>query len=210
MARAATAHVRPGHAAHPTTRVENIDAARILEEIADLLEIQGENPFRIRAYRTAARTIETLTVPAASLAGEDRLDELPGIGADLAGKIRTILETGTLPLLRELTAKTPESLVQMLRIPGLGPKRAKEIYDELDITTLTDLETAATSGRLRELPGIKAVTEQKILHGIAALRGHAARWRLDEADASVRPLVAHLQASAVSRLTGDRAAVARR
>jgi len=116
MARAATAHARPAHAAHPATRVEHIDVARILEEIDD----------------------------------------------------------------------------------------------ELDITTLTDLETAATSGRLRELPGIKAVTEQKILHGIAALRGHAARWRLDEADASVRPLVAHLQASAVSRLTGDRAAVARR
>ena len=195
----AAANARPVRAsARP---VENIDIARIFEEIADLLEIQGENPFRIRAYRAAARTIETLTVPAASLAGEGRLDELPGIGEDLAGKIGTILETGTLPLLQELTAKTPESLVQMLRIPGLGPKRARQIYDTLHLATLADLETAVKSGRLRQLRGIKAATEQKILTGLASLRGHAARWRLDEADAYIRPLVAHLKTSpAVSRL----------
>jgi DNA polymerase (family 10) len=197
----ATARAHPIHARAPARAVENIDIARILSEIADLLEIQGENQFRVRAYRAAARTIETLTVPAASLASEGRLDELPGIGEDLAGKIGTILETGTLPLLRELTAKTPESVVQMLRIPGLGPKRAKQIYETLHVATLADLETAVKSGRLRQLRGIKAATEQKILTGLASLRGHAARWRLDEADAYVRPLVAHMQASpAVSRL----------
>jgi len=201
MPRAAAARAHAVRARGPARPVENIDIARIFEEIADLLEIQGQNPFRIRAYRAAARTIETLTVPAASLASEGRLDELPGIGEDLAGKIQTILRTGTLPLLQQLTAKTPESLVQMLRIPGLGPKRAKQIYDTLHVATLVDLETAARSGRLRELPGIKAATEQKILVGLASLRGHATRWRLDEADAYVRPLVAHLKASpAVSRL----------
>lgn len=201
MARSATVRVDATHRPHPARRIENIDIARLFEEIADLLEIQGENPFRIRAYRTAARTIETLTVPAASLASEDRLDELPGIGADLAGKIRTILETGTLPLLQELAAKTPESLVQMLRIPGLGPKRAKQIYERLGITTLETLETAARSGRLRKLPGIKEATEQKILRGLADLRGHAGRWRLAEADAYLQPLLAHLKAShAVTRL----------
>jgi DNA polymerase (family 10) len=201
MPRTAAARTHPVHARAPARPVENIDIAHIFEEIADLLEIQGGNPFRIRAYRAAARTIETLTVPAASLAGEGRLDELPGIGEDLAGKIGTILETGTLPLLQELTTKTPESLVQMLRIPGLGPKRAKQIYDTLHVATLADLERAATTGRLRELPGIKAATERKLLTGLASLRGHAPRWRLDEADAHVRPLVAHLKASpAVSRL----------
>jgi DNA polymerase (family 10) len=201
MARAAAARVHVSKLPHRAQPVENIDVARIFEELADLLEIQGGNPFRIRAYRTAARTIETLTVPAASLAGEDRLDELPGIGADLAGKIRTILDTGTLPLLQELTGKIPEGLVQMLRIPGLGPKRAKQIYDTLRLTTLDDLEAAARSGRLRTLPGIKETTERKILEGIAALRGHAARWRLDEADAYIQPLLAHLKSSpAVSRL----------
>src|SRR5690606_20638740 len=98
--------------------IENIDIARIFDQIADLLEIQGGNPFRVRAYRTAARTVQSLAVPAASLAAEGRLDELPGIGADLAGKIATILETGTLPLLDELAARTPAGLVELLRIPG--------------------------------------------------------------------------------------------
>ena len=202
MARAAAAaRIDTGHVRHPRRPLENIDIARILEEVADLLEIQGENAFRIRAYRTAARTIETLAAPAASLASEGRLDELPGIGADLAGKICTILDTGTLPLLHELAAKTPESLVQMLRIPGLGPKRAKQIYETLGVTTLDALEAAARTGRLRELPGIKETIERKILGGIATLRGHGGRWRLAEADAYLKPLLAHLEASpAVARL----------
>ena len=201
MGRAATARIHTAQAPPPRRAMENIDIARMLEEIADLLEIQGENAFRIRAYRTAARTIGALAVPAATLVAEGRLDELPGIGSDLAGKISTILDTGTLPLLRQLAAKTPESLVQMLRIPGLGPKRAKQIYDTIGVKTLEALEEAARSGRLRELPGIKETTEQKILRGIADLRGHAGRWRLAEADAYLQPLLAHLEASpAVTRL----------
>jgi DNA polymerase (family 10) len=175
--------------------MENIDIARIFDEVADLLEIQGGNPFRVRAYRTAARTIQGLAVPAASVAAEGTLDELPGIGEDLAGKIVTILETGTLPLLRELTARTPEGLVDMLRIPGLGPKRARLLYDTLGIASIDALETAARRGTLAELRGIKDATVRKILRGIADLRGRAGRWRLDEADAYVRPLVAHLRAN---------------
>lgn len=175
--------------------IENIDIARLFDEIADLLEIQGENPFRVRAYRTAARTIQGLAVPAASLAAEGKLDELPGIGKDLAGKIVTILETGTLPLLDELTARTPEGLVEMLRIPGLGPKRARLIYDKLGITSIDALEDAAQRGTLGQLRGIKETTVRKILQGIANLRSRAGRWRLDEADAYIRPLVALLEAS---------------
>ncbi|RPI48979.1 MAG: DNA polymerase/3'-5' exonuclease PolX [Acidobacteria bacterium] len=202
MGRRATAEAGGAHdARHAKHALTNIDVARILEEIADLLEIQGGNVFRVRAYRNAARTIETLGVPVSSLVEDNCLDELPGIGSDLAGKICTILKTGTLPLLNELTSKTPESLVQMLRIPGLGPKRAKQIYDTLGVTTLDALENAAKTGRLRALRGIKGITEQKILHGIAALRGHGARWRLAEADAYVQPLLAHLRANpAVERL----------
>jgi DNA polymerase (family 10) len=196
MRHAATARASAREAPTRVRRsVENIDIARIFDEIADLLEIQGENPFRVRAYRTAARTIQTLTRPAAALASEKRLDELPGIGSDLAEKISTILETGTLPLLRELTARTPEGLVAMLRIPGLGPKRAKLIYDTLGIDTVDALEAAAKSGRLGELRGIKETTTRKILQGIADLRGHAGRWRLAEADAYLQPLLAHLKHS---------------
>jgi DNA polymerase (family 10) len=200
VGKAATARVAPS-APTPRRAVENIDIARIFEEIADLLEIQGENQFRVRAYRTAARTIGTLAVPVTTVACEGRLDELPGIGSDLADKICTILKTGTLPLLRELAAKTPESLVQMLRIPGLGPKRAKQIYDTLGITTLYALETAAKSGKLRELPGIKNTIEHKILQGLADLRGRSGRWRLADADAYVQPFLSHLRASpAVAQL----------
>ena len=198
MARAAAAGA---HAAMVKRRVENLDIARIFEEIGDLLEIQGGNQFRVRAYRAAARTIGTLAVPAATLDAGGRLEELPGIGSDLADKIRTILETGTLPLLQELTAKTPESVVQMLRIPGLGPKRASQIYEKLGIETLEALEAAARAKRLRGLPGIKEATERKILQGLAGLRGHAGRWRLADADAYVQPLVAYLEGcSAVTRL----------
>lgn len=201
MRHAATARASPREAhARPRRTVENIDIARIFDEIADLLEIQGENPFRVRAYRTAARTIQTLARSAASLACEGRLDELPGIGGDLAEKICTILETGTLPLLRQLTAKTPEGLVAMLRIPGLGPKRAKLIYDTLGIKTVDALEEAGKSGRLGKLRGIKETTARKILQGIADLRGHAGRWRLAEADAYLQPLLAHLKQSPVVTL----------
>ena len=201
MARAAAARAHAPGAPRARGPVENIDIARVFEEIADLLEIQGENTFRVRAYRTAARTIGTLTVPAASMTAEGDLEELPGIGADLAGKIRTIVRTGSLPLLRQLTAKTPEGVVEMLRIPGLGPKRAKEIYDRLHVKSLEALDAAARAGRLRTLPGIKTATEQKILHGLAELRGHAGRWRIDQADAYLQPLLRHLKASpAVARL----------
>jgi DNA polymerase (family 10) len=173
--------------------LENIDVARMFDEVADLLELQGGNAFRIRAYRTAARTLESLPVPAVSLARKGTLHDLPGIGDDLAGKICTILDTGSLPLLAELTAKTPEALVQLLRIPGLGPKRAVQIHEQLGITTIDELEAAARAGRLRAIRGVKETLERRILEGIAEIRGRAGRWRLVDAEAYVRPLVAHLE-----------------
>jgi DNA polymerase (family 10) len=202
MARAAASPVAAQPVADTARRVENLDIARIFEEIADLLEIQGENPFRIRAYRTAARTIGALPTPAATISqhAPAQLAQLPGIGDDLAHKIVTIIETGTLPLLKELEAKTPATLVQMLRIPGLGPKRAHLLYTKLGITTLDALEAAARAGTLRTLPGIKQMTERKILDGLAALSARPTRWRLADADVYVQPLVAYLEANAaVSR-----------
>jgi DNA polymerase (family 10) len=175
--------------------MENIEIASILDEIADLIEIQDGNPFRVRAYRTAARTIGTVGTPVATLikTGPAALEALPGIGADLAGKIATICRTGTLPLLAQLTRKTPAGVVALLRIPGIGPKRARLIYRRLGVKTLTQLGEAARAGRLAALPGLGKATEQAILRGLAQERAHGGRMRLAEAEALVRPLLEHLR-----------------
>ena len=177
--------------------MENIEIARIFEDVADLLEMLGASVFRIRAYRAAARTVETLGTPAESLLKKDRnaLEALPGIGKDLAGKIREIIETGELTLLKELAVQIPESVIQMIRIPGLGPKRAKQIYDQLGIATLAGLEQAAREGRLRALRGWKETMEAKVLQGIADLKAWRGRFRLVEADAAIRPLLERLEAT---------------
>ena len=175
--------------------MENIEIAKTFDEVADLLEIQGANPFRVRAYRTAARTIGTLNTSVESLVRKNghALEELPGIGADLAGKIAGLCRTGELPLLKELTRKTPESLVTLLRIPGVGPKRATLIFRELGVKTLPQLEKAARAGRLSALRGLGPVVEQSILRGIEQEKVHAARMPLAEAEAYVRPLVEALR-----------------
>ena len=177
--------------------MENIEIARIFEDVADLLEMLGASVFRIRAYRGAARTVETLGTPAESLLKKDEnaLEALPGIGKDLAGKIREIIETGELTLLKELTVQIPESVIQMIRIPGLGPKRAKQIYDQLGIATLAGLEQAAREGKLRALRGWKETMEAKVLQGIADLKAWRGRFRLVEADAAIRPLLERLEAT---------------
>ena len=177
--------------------MENIEIARIFEDVADLLEMLGASVFRIRAYRAAARTVETLGTPAESLLKQDgnALEALPGIGKDLAGKIREIIETGELTLLKELTVQIPESVIQMIRIPGLGPKRAKQIYDQLGIATLAGLEQAARDGKLRALRGWKETMEAKVLQGIADLKAWRGRFRLVEADAAIRPLLERLEAT---------------
>ncbi len=177
--------------------MENIDIARTFEEVADLLDIQGANPFRVRAYRNAARTVGTLNTPIAMLLKRNghALEQLPGIGADLAGKIGVLCKTGSLPLLGQLKRKTPETLVTLLRIPGVGPKRAKLIYRKLGVKTLPQLERAARAGRLSELPGLGDATEQSILRGIAQEHSHTARVPLADAEAYVRPLVEALRAT---------------
>jgi DNA polymerase (family 10) len=175
--------------------MENIQIARLFEEVADLLDIQGANPFRVRAYRTAARTIGTLGTPVETLLEHDghALEELPGIGADLAGKIAVVCRTGDLPLLRQLTRKTPESLVALLRIPGVGPKRATLVYKKLGVKTLAALEKAARAGRLATLPGMGETVQQAILRGIAQEKAQRGRLPLADAEAYVRPLVERLR-----------------
>ncbi|MGN2390267.1 DNA polymerase/3'-5' exonuclease PolX [Pelomicrobium sp. G1] len=174
--------------------VHNADIAAMFEEIADLLEIQGANPFRVRAYRNAARTVEGLGRDLAVLvkAGED-LTELPGIGEDLAAKIREAVETGRLAFLDRLHKELPPAITELLKIPGLGPKRVKALYHDLGVQTLEQLARAARDGRIRELPGFGAKTEEKILEAVEAHLSSARRFKLAVAAQYAAPLVEHLR-----------------
>jgi len=141
--------------------MDNDDVAKVLGETADMLELAGENFFRVRAYRNAAQSIRDQTVQVADLTPE-QIDEIPGIGADLAKKVRTVVETGDLPLHHELAAKFPPRLLELRDVSGLGPKRLKLLIDRLNIRSRDDLENAVKSGRLRKLSGFGPKLEQRI------------------------------------------------
>ncbi len=173
--------------------VHNTDVAAIFEEIADLLGLDGANEFRIRAYRNAARTLGQLSQPVADLieAGKD-LSELPDIGDDLAGKIETIVETGTLPLLEELEDKIDPAMVELMDVPGLGPKRVRTLHDELGITTRADLKKAAEAEQIRAVEGFGEKTEQNILEGLDEI-GEERRRLLASVEPVATSLVAYLE-----------------
>ena len=174
--------------------VHNADIASVFEEIADLLEIENANPFRVRAYRNAARQVEGMGVPVADMVakGED-LTELPGIGDDLAAKIREMVETGKCRFLEKLRRKTPPTITELLKIPGLGPKRVRALYHELDVQTLEQLARAARDGRIRELPGFGAKTEQTVLDAISAHVAEQRRFKLAVAAQYAEPLKKYLE-----------------
>jgi DNA polymerase (family 10) len=171
----------------------NAQIAAIFDEMADILEFQGANPFRVRAYRNAGRTINDLSQALATMvaAGRD-LTEIDGIGDDLAAKIVTLTTTGDLPQLQELRSQVPESVLALLRIPGMGPKKAAALYRELGIQNLDMLREACQAHRVRELKGFGAKTEELILKGIdlAAAAGQRIYWA--EADDYVRAIREHL------------------
>ncbi len=159
--------------------MENIDYAHVFEEIADLLDIQGANPFRVRAYRNGARTIETLAQPIESMLADEnaRLEDLPGIGKDLAAKIRELHQTGELESLKELRQEVPASLIEIMHIPGLGPKRARLLWEGLELSSVDELEEAAKDGSLEALPGFGKTLQERILKGIAELKARAGRFK---------------------------------
>ncbi len=174
--------------------VHNEDVAAVFDEMADLLDIQDANPFRVRAYRNAARTVRGLGRDLGEMVEQGKdLTKLPGIGKDLAEKIEEILESGTTQALKDLHKEVPASLGELLRIPGLGPKRVKAIYKERKIKTLKQLEKAARKGELRELSGFGAKTEQHILDVIAAHRETERRFLLSVAAQYAEPLVEYLK-----------------
>lgn len=174
--------------------IHNADIAAIFEEIADLLEIQDANPFRVRAYRNAARTIGELGREVAGiLAAGEKLPKLPGIGADLAAKIEEIATTGRCRFLEELRSQLPPTITQLLHIPGLGPKRVKMLYDSLQVQTLDELARAAEAGRIRELPGFGEKTERAILEAIRAHASQERRYSIAVATQYAEALIAHLR-----------------
>jgi DNA polymerase (family 10) len=177
--------------------MENPEVSQAFEEVADLLELQEGNPFRVRAYRNAARTINDLSETVAEIALDPtrKLEDLPGIGADLAGKIRTLLETGDLPLRRQLRSQVPAGLRDMLGVPGLGSKRAQILYKQLGIRSLEKLRTAAQYHRIRELKGFGAKTEENILHGLEQLAQVGKRVYLAEAKVYADALMRHLRST---------------
>jgi len=183
--------------------VHNADIGAIFEEIADLLEIRGENPFRVRAYRNAARSVGELGRDLATLLEEGQdLPKIPGVGADLAAKIREICKTGTCRLLEQLHREMPPAITELLKIPGLGPKRVRLLHDKLKIRAVEDLKRAARAGRIREIAGFGAKTEESILHALAE-RGEAPeRCKLAVAAQYAAALEAYLaKVSGVQKVT---------
>ncbi len=155
--------------------MKNQEVARIFREIAKILELKGENVFRIRAYEHAAQSLDNLEDAIEVVAGKGALKEIPGIGADLAEKIKEIIKTGKLKYLDELKKKMPDGLVKMMEIPSLGPKTVKKLYEELKIDSVEKLEKAVREGKLKNLEGIREKTEENILRGIGLIKKGASR-----------------------------------
>jgi DNA polymerase (family 10) len=174
--------------------VKNADIAAAFEQIADLLELQNANPFRVRAYRNAARVVGELKLDlAATIAAGRPLPKLPGIGADLEAKIREFATTGRMAALERLKKEVPAGVAELLKLPGLGPKRVRALYEELHVHTLPQLLRAARDGRIRSLPGFGAKTEQRIAEAIERQLGQVKRFKLAIAAQYADALLAHLK-----------------
>lgn len=175
--------------------IANQQIADIFDEIADLLEISDANPFRVRAYRNAARTLRSSSVGLAEMvAAEGKVPHLPGIGHDLAEKIVEIVGTGRCAALDDLHARLPTTLLDLLKLPGLGPKRVKKLHDALGIRSIEDLRRAAASGRIHDLAGFGDKVEGRILAALEARVGATERFRLDVVAPIAQELVGYLRA----------------
>ena len=161
--------------------MNNRRISELFRRIAQILMIKGDNPFRIRAYERAAQNIDSLTEDIAVLMAEGKLTSLSGIGKDLADKIKELITTGKIHLYEELAKSIPEGVLELLAIPGVGPKTAQVLFKELKITSVADLETAIRKKRLQGIPGIKAKTVENLMGGIALLKRGKERMPLSRA-----------------------------
>lgn len=175
--------------------MKNQEIADIFNEIADILEIKGENPFRIRAYRRASQNIEGLTKDVSELSREELL-KIPGIGQDLASKIEEYLTTGKIKSHEDLKKEVPEGFAALLSVPSLGPKTAKLLYERLKIKNIDELEKLAREHKLIGLPGIKEKTEENILRGIEMLKRGKERQPLGRVLPIASDILEHLKKNA--------------
>ena len=159
--------------------LERRDAADALDEIAELLELRGDNPFRVRAFAGGARTVKGLADFDERLAA-GTLTEVKGIGKGLAAELAAMAATGTSPLLEELRAAVPEGLIALRRVPGIGPKKARTLYEEVGIRSLAELEYACVENRLKGLKGFGGKTQEKVLEALRAMKRHAGKLRRDD------------------------------
>ena len=173
--------------------MENLDVARTLTTLADLLEIQGANPFRIRAYRNAVNSVNSLSRPLTAMvsAGED-LTELPGVGKSVAHHIVELLETGRIERLDEITTDMPVTLAELMRLDGVGPKKAKKLFDELDVKSVDDLAVELDAGTVQELDGFGVRSVEKIRHAIEDYRKHIGRFQINEVEMLIAGLLEYL------------------
>ncbi len=173
--------------------MENLEISKVLSQVADLLEVQGANPFRVRAYRNAARFVDSYATPLRKLVADDAdLTELPSIGKEMASHIGELVETGKLGALDELTAQIPRTLIDVMELPGVGPKKAKKLWQDLSVETVEELEKAAKQGAVAALSGFGEKSQQKILSGIDQFRQHRSRFKISEADQLIAPLLEYL------------------
>jgi DNA polymerase (family 10) len=177
----------------PETRFTNQQLAEIFTRIADLLEIKGEVIYKILAYRRAAESLENLGRDASAVWREGRLTEIPGVGKAIAEKLDELFSTGRLEFLEKLEAEVPPTLVDVLQVPDLGPKKAALFWKQFGVTNLTELEAAARAGRLRDLPGMGEKSEARIIAGIEALARRTDRIPLGKAWPFAQQLLAFLR-----------------
>ncbi len=161
--------------------LSNQQVATIFSNIADMLEIMGESKFRFLSYRRASEIISELPRDLAAYVEDGTLEDIPGVGKAIADKIREMLSTGQLAYYEKLKAQVPETLVEVMRVNGVGPKKAKLFWDQLGVTTLAALNEAATAGKLRDLPGMGVKSEAKIIESIAALSRQTGRFPIGKA-----------------------------
>lgn len=204
MGRATSIHrARVPRYAHTAASAHNAEISDALDQIADLLEIEKANPFRVRAYRNAARVVRGLgTEVTAMLAHGESLTDLPGIGEDLADKIRVLATTAHLPLLDELRRHTPTVALELLRLPGLGPARVKALCDALDIRSIEQLHRALLDGRVANVPGFGANLIKKVLKAIETRPKGPTRLKLASAEGFVASLLEYLnRAPGIDKVT---------